>query len=248
MTLQRPIKTGEQGYILITAIWLLLLAGSIAALLVLRSLTTAADAADRQERVENQLILEAGFETVFADRLVNGISSPWWLLPAEGRVTLDGASAHVRLTSESGRIDINEAEPALIAAALQGLGVSSASRDRFLTRLQSLRAQKQLISSFAHLRQIEAEAIDQSICLEEHFTFTSGLVAPRRDHMSAGLSRALGYSLSSSQAPAEAGAALRVQVRSPVGQTLIAVARFSSDQQNPLAMSSWSTDHQCINR
>lgn len=248
MTLQRPIKTGEQGYILITAIWLLLLAGSIAALLVLRSLSTATDAADRQEAIENKFILEAGFETVFADRLVNGISSSWWLLPAESSVILDGASAHIRLTSESGRIDINEAEPALIAAALQGLGVNSASRDRFLTRLHSLRARKHLISSFAHLRHVEAEAIGQSICLEEHFTFASGLAEPRRDQMSGELSQALGYSLSGSQAPAEAGAALRVQVRSPVGQTLIAVARFSSDQQNPLAISSWSIDHQCINR
>src|SRR5688572_4437400 len=99
---------------------MLVLAGAITAVLMLRSLAGATAAVEHEEGIERKLALESAIETMLADRLFNGPRSGWWMTPVQGRIAMDGGDVAIRITSESGRLDVNVADPALIDSALRG--------------------------------------------------------------------------------------------------------------------------------
>jgi len=76
-------KRSEQGYILITAMWLLLLGGSIVALLMLRNLHAAEAYSDDRPQLQLRYAQESAVETVVADILFNGPRSEFARLPAK---------------------------------------------------------------------------------------------------------------------------------------------------------------------
>lgn len=189
----RPIRKGEQGFVLIAATWLLVLAGAVVALLMLRGLTDARDAKAEGELFRHKLALDGAVETVVADRLFNGSRSQWSRVPAQGSVDVDGIAVRARSTSESGRLDLNVADLALVDRALQGLGVGATNRRIVLGRLQQLRGRNEKLSSFAALEALLSQAQqDTTVCLADMMTFNSGLAQPRPGQMPGKLSFALG--------------------------------------------------------
>jgi general secretion pathway protein K len=238
---------GERGFVLIAAIWLLILAGSITAILMLRSVAAATAAADQSDSVAGRLALESAIETVIADRLFNGTRSRWWLAPSEAAVPIGARQVRVRLTSESGRIDVNLADPALIDAALRGLGVRSAERGRIVARLRALRAMKRRIGSLAELGSLVAGAgAAAGTCLPDHLTYVSGLAEPRPDQMSRRLARALGRPGGASMpAGLESGAALRVEAMEAATAPIVAIVRISGAADRPVQISAWGAPSPC---
>jgi general secretion pathway protein K len=248
-----PDGERERGFVLIAAIWLLILAGSIAAILMLRSLAAATAAADRTEEVERRLALESATETLLADRLFNSQRSRWWQAPTEGAVMIGAREVRLRMTSESGRLDVNNADIELIASALRGLGVAKGDRDRIVQRLTALRTLKKGISSAAELDALIAGvATPPEICLGEELTFVSGLAEPNPNHMSAALSRALGGRGGArgdgAAAPVEGGAALRIEAREPGGAPLVSIVRLVGLPDRPLETSVWAMPSSCAAR
>jgi hypothetical protein len=237
----RGPEAGERGFVLIAAIWLLILAGTITAVLMLRSLAAATAAAEHQDGAERRLALESAIETMLADRLFNGQRSAWWLTPASGSIDIDGRKVGLRVTSESGRIDVNIADPALIEGALRGLGVSAGDRAPIVSRLQALRARKRTVGSLAELDSLIAGASRAAgTCLAEHLTYVSGLAEPRPDQISAELSRALsGRGGDDRPGEPEGGAALRIEASDAEGGAMIAIARMSGVIEQPLQISAW---------
>lgn len=241
-----PERSGERGFVLIAAIWLLILAGSITAVLMLRSLAGSAAASGHQEALARRLALESAIETMLADRLFNGGRSPWWLVPAEGTIAVDGRQVTLRVTSESGRLDVNAADPKLLDGTLRGFDLAPAERERILDRLLALRATKKRIGSLAELTGLVGNA-GGSVCLPDQLTYLSGLATPRPDQMSPELAHAIGAAISNAGARSdvEGGAALRVEARDADGAAMIAIIRSSGLPDRPLLVSAWGDSPPC---
>lgn len=245
-----PETPGERGFILIGTIWLLVLAGSIAAVLMLRSLGAATEAAAGAEALQRKLALESATETVLADHLFNDIRGRWWLLPATGQVTVGGQNVNVRITSESGRLDVNEADPRLIDNALRAMGIDARNRDPIINRLIERRSMRQPIATFAALRSLLAAGPASHPCIINNLTFVSGRPEPRPSHMSPLLSRALASPATapaSAREAAEPGAALRIEAMTPEGASLMTVARIGAGSL-PLSVAAREISPQRCNR
>jgi len=237
---------GERGFVLIAAIWLLILAGSITAILMLRSLSLAAGAAADGDALARRLALAGAIETALADRIFNGERSPWWLTPSESTVAIGGRRVTVRLSSESGRLDVNEADPALIDAALRGAAVAPSERARIVTRLQAFRAANRRLLSPAALDMLLAEAgAAAGSCLPDQLTTSSGMAQPRPDQMPRALARALGIAGGDSLVIPEPGAPMRVEAAEAGGAHVVAVLRMSGTPERPVVFAAWNEAPSC---
>jgi len=249
------VRTGrpgseEQGFVLIAAIWLLILAGSITAILMLRSLAAATAAAEHQDLIERRLALDSAVETMLADRLFNSSLSTWWAAPAGGTIAIGKRQISLRVTSESGRLDVNGADPALIDTALQGFGIAASERTRITARVTALRTTKRRVSSLPELTALigSARARDGA-CLADALTWVSGLAEPRPEHMPRDLARALGgrggATGEAGRSPPEAGAALRIEASEAGGSSMIAIVRASGLPEQPTSVSVWGAPMPC---
>ena len=241
---------GERGFVLIAAIWLLILAGSITAILMLRSLAASTAATDRSVEVERRLALESAIETVLADRLFNSARSRWWLVPSEGSILIRGMEVRLRMTSESGRIDLNYADPTLIDSALRGMGIDAGARRIMLNRILALRTLNNSIRSVSEHDAIIAEIQPTSaVCLSDQFTFVSGLSQPQTDQMSETLSLALGLPAARTEkgasSPVEGSTALRIEARAGMGSPLTSIVRLTGLPGRPYEVSVWMAEKAC---
>jgi general secretion pathway protein K len=246
-----PPGPKEQGFVLIAAIWLLILAGSITAILMLRSLAGATAAAEHQDSIERRLALDSAIETMLADRLFNGNRSSWAMAPAAGTIAIGDRVISLSVTSESGRLDVNAADPALIDRALQGFGMDSVERTRIVARLAALRATKRKIGSLPELTALIGEARGRGgACIADSLTWVSGLPEPRPDQVSRELAAALGGRGGATGEPApslpEGGAALRVEASAAGAAATIAIVRTSGLPQQPLSVSVWGAATPCL--
>lgn len=214
----RPAE--EQGFVLIGAIWLLILCGAIASVLTLRAVSSyrAANVAERE--LADALALDTGLETIVADLLMNGQGSRWAMIPAESMLTsANGRELTVRISSDLGRLDVNEAEPDALEDVLSELGLQAAERTRLLGSIALRRSAKKPVSSFEELRALFAAASPgRDICLEQHFTLFSGLAKPQP---------ALGL------APIAPGAPVRIELRLAGGGALTAWLRITGLLDQP---------------
>ncbi len=96
--------------ILIAVIWMLILVSAIVAVLMLRGMSRAVDANAAGQALTQKLL-------------------------AEGTVTIGRKQIQMQVSSESGRLDINEASLELIDRALIRLGVEAGERRVVLDRL-----------------------------------------------------------------------------------------------------------------
>jgi general secretion pathway protein K len=236
---------GERGFILIAAVWLLVLAGAITAVLMLRSLSLATSVAGQGEAYQRRLALEGAMETVLADRIFNGVRSRWWLTPSEGLVAVAGKQIRVRLSSESGRLDVNEADPAALDAVLRSFGIAPTPRVAIAARLQALRAKSRRVASFAALDAIlEGVGAPKGTCPVEELTFSSALAQPRPDQMSESLARALGIPGGGVPSPPEPGAPMRIEAfQGRAGAT--AIVHLTADPLRPVLYSGWDEAPDC---
>lgn len=239
---RRCAPEGEEGFVLIATIWLLVLAGSIVIVLVLRGMNDARDARSEGELLRQKLALDGAIETVIADRLFNGSRSQWSRVPAQGNIDADGIAVQVKSTSESGRLDLNVADLALIDRAFQGLGVGAGSRRIVLGRLQQLRGRGENLSSLAEMEVLLAEAQrDTTTCLADMVTMSSGLGQPRVGQMPAKLAFALGTTAGGVDGPAnaeqfQAGEPQRLEAQIHAKNTRIAILRLSAQMRNGMAL------------
>lgn len=213
--MERP--QSESGFILIAAIWLLILGGSIAALLLLRAQSASVKATAAEDMLAGTLAIDAAVETVIMDVLVNGSRSQWAILPATGHVSIEDAQLDVRITSELGRVDLNEAEIKIIEQALARYQVSPAAAGRLKVTLLRRRGENRPLRSWS-----EVEAIlPRSGCLAEHFTIFSGLAVPQRasgpDNY--GTDRGMAPEMPSSELTG--GTPLRIEINSRKGSATI---------------------------
>lgn len=243
----------EEGFILVTAVWLLILGGALASLLLLHALTLSTRTSDDEQRIAAQLSAQAAVETVLADILFRGMRSKWSDSPAQGTVRIGSREVLVEVTSESGRLDINEALPETIEGALRGFNVPAAVRKRVLAAVTLLRSRQRRVGSFAELEALLTQPpFPDGTCLADFFTFDSGLAEPTAAHLSPPLVQALARGagraklVSAGPAPHPPNAALRFRVTGAGGAEITAVARLSGRLEAPILVSGWSATRPCM--
>ncbi|MEP2990031.1 MAG: hypothetical protein ABJN65_01165 [Parasphingorhabdus sp.] len=223
-------KQGERGYILVTAMWLLLLGASIVALLMLKNLGRGEEISFEREQLQIQYVQESAVETVVADMLFNGPRGEFVLLPAKTSYIIDGTQVTVRVTSESGKIDVNQADPSLIDRALRGFGISALQRQSFISQIKVERANGRLFQSNGDVESAMEKSgiIDRDgFCVSRYFTVYSGLASPQTNQMDAPLARALGQPTLEAAGKAGTGAAMKIEITSDGNAPLNVIIRTS---------------------
>jgi hypothetical protein len=174
------IQPNEGGYVLITAIWLLLIAAALLAILVAQNERLNKNIRFEQKFIARQMALESGLQNIIADS-VNEISQGKPLsIPVIKRYQIGGFNIIAQLIDENGKLDVNNSDPELIRRALQGLGVSSDIAVNFTQQLTRMRKAQKKISSLEEIDlSLEAAGLDQTrsgFCPRRYFTIyaTSG--------------------------------------------------------------------------
>lgn len=229
------LPRAERGFVLIGAIWLLVLAGAIGAALLLRSLGEARNAAAESRALSDRMILDGAGEAAFASLLFDGQRSP--LTGGAGAVTIGGTRVGLRVTSEGSRFDVNEADPALIESALRALNVPAAGRTRIVAQLTEARTVRRRLASHAELRRLLGPDAGP---FEDVFTLYSGLPQPAGGQTPEDLARSLAAPAGPPQ-PIElrGGTPIRIDLALPSGARLTAVARLTAMQDDPLSVQRW---------
>lgn len=232
-------RSNDRGFVLIGAIWLLVLAGAVGAALLLRSLAEARTAAAESGALADRIALDGAAESAFASLLFSGPRST--LASGGGTVTIGGQQITLRVSSEATRFDLNEADPLFIDGVLHGLKVSPDERNRIVEALTEARSKNRRMSSQAELRQL----LGSSVPLEDAFTLYSGLSKPASGEQPDVLARRL-LSPAAEPEPVElrAGTPLRVDASLPRGAHLTVVARLTGLQDDPLAVQRW--EHRAV--
>lgn len=180
------VHTAEQGYALISALWLLLLAASIAALLMSRAVTSAHAVASERRSVTEQLRLESALETAMADLVINTVNARIGSMPTRADYRVDGVLVHIAASRESDRVDINDAPMEVIDAELQQAGVAANVRQAIVNSLVIRRGQAQRLASNQAIARLFSRANSGEVgseatpCIAARFTVHGGrrLVAP----------------------------------------------------------------------
>jgi hypothetical protein len=190
--------------VLISALWLLLLAGVLTALILAQTRERAEDVRDGGDALRLRHALASAIATVNADRLFAGPASHWWKLPAQGTVEIEGVTVTLALSNEAERIDLNRASREAIVAALDRLArerpevMAGVERDALVLGIEARRASE---VPFYSAREVvglvrndlvqfvpnEAEGEDgvesisaaARLTISDYFTVASGLEAPR---------------------------------------------------------------------
>lgn len=241
-------RTGERGFVLIGAIWILVLCGAIAALLLARSMAAGTAAAAEGERLRTRMALEAAVETAIADLLLFGQRSRFAALPTEQAIEIGGRTVRIRATAESGRLDLNHADPKRIERVLAGLGWDSSARDALLARIAAGRAGETPLRDLSELRWLLARRDGGAgdVCAEDMLTVFSGRPEPDAGHMDPGLARLLGEPPAQRSAPpVRIGDAVRIEAQADDGGRLRAVIRTAGLLRRPVQRMAWEFDRGC---
>jgi hypothetical protein len=175
-------RQSEQGFVLLAALWLLLLVGSIAAFLMLRSIRASTELKAEEQALRERHALSSAVDTIIADVIFNGPRSQWRSLPASGAIVIDGETVQIRLSPENGRLDLNGASPETIDDLLRGLDVPAQTRSRLLASLNLRRAAAKPIGSMSELESVlKAAGLEarSRTCLLDLLTPFTALPAPR---------------------------------------------------------------------
>lgn len=231
---------GEQGYVLISAIWMLALAGSIVAYLMLGSVEASLETRSAGELLKARLALDAALETIVADRIINGDRSNWSRAPMAGTIMIDDVAVQIRSTDESLRIDINRADMQVLDLVLRQAGLREREKQAALGRIALARGQEQPVRSLvemgailAHYNRIEGER-----CLLDIFTATAGTqnTSPTSEHLSSA------HALPETLRP---GTIQRLELKVPQGMARTVLMRIIGQQRDAMAVVDWSEGQMC---
>lgn len=242
-------RAGEDGFVLVSAIWLLLLGAAIVAVIQLTVLNRAKSIAFERGQLERRLALETAYETAVADILFNGPRSSFAKLPGQTDYTLNGVSVRISVSSESGKLDINQADPALIDRALMGLGVDATKRSALQGSLLNMRS-----STSAKLSPSEMEQLLQEVglgpsggqCIARYFTAHSGLQRPTSGQMAPELAQAIGEPNVPMEFGIQPGQALEIVITAKSFQPLKAIVRITGRLDQAVELLDWKFSRWCL--
>ena len=178
MAMRPGPDAGERGYALIGVIWLLVFAGSVTALLLMRASDRMNEVKKQGDLVRGSLALEGALDAIAAERLFGNADSPW-MTAGSHSIDMDGISVSGTIGAEEQRLDINRATAEAIDGELQAGGVSRQTRMRTLGSIAEARAAGERIGSLAALSALLGDAQREAKgCLLDHLTAFGGRAQP----------------------------------------------------------------------
>jgi hypothetical protein len=237
-------QVDENGYVLISALWLLVLSAAVVATILARNAEQARSVRSSALDLQRQLDFEAAAETIVADLVLRGGGSQWSQLPSAGTVTLHGRTIATKLSSESGRLDLNAADLAIIDRALQGLGASGTQRAEFVSHLKRIREKQEKFRYFPD----DVGGISESVglgCAADVFTVYSGLSQPDETQIDHKLAGALHRPVDSGfqKSNQRQGEAVRMILTHADGAKVRVVVRIGGIGKH--AVLGWNTQRTC---
>lgn len=238
----------ERGYILITAVWMLLLGASVVAVIMVHNLRQAEELSFERTQTQIKYAQESAIETVMADMMFNGPRSEFARLPTDTTYNIHGVKMEVSVASESGKIDVNQADLKLIDSALRGFGIAASGRQAFSQILESERNAGRFLESpvdIALAIERAGIAFSEGFCVSDHFTTYSGLTQPAPDQMHPELARALGQVSLPQETRTRPGAAIQIVVNDKMTPPIKTVARTSSLIGKAFSLLDWNEREGC---
>lgn len=116
----RAVALGERGYVLLTTMWLLLLAGSIAGLMLLTTVERSRSTKEYMDEAEAVHALDSALATAVADRLFASQTAQGG--GASQQIDMEGVVVSVQTSSETSRIDLNTANAEIVGQAIRERG------------------------------------------------------------------------------------------------------------------------------
>jgi len=243
-----PRYSDPNGYVLITSIWMLLLCSAMVALVMLQNLNISKEVSVQQKAVDIRDAQESIVETVVADILFRGPRSQFATLPQTASYQFNDIDIKVRVTAESGKIDMNKTRLDLIDRALRGLGVQGSNRESFLSIIEANRKASTTLTSMAEVARIVQSANiseDANICLLKFLTVFSGLNRPQAAQLDKELARALGQPMTNRTAPVPIYEARTIVLEAKDMSSIRTVVRVNGLLNQNYETLDWDRGHFC---
>lgn len=240
-------STDANGFALVNVIWLLLLGAALVSAIQLATIASVEEQAFDQKQIERELAMESAFETAMADILFYGNGGAFRQLPATTNYQIDGFSLTVHISGENGKLDLNQAEPALIDRALRGFDIPSSQRESIIDAILAKRGNDVRIQTVADIEQIfGVNGVELSspfgsgdFCPSRFFTPFSGLAQPSTVGMEPRLARALNLIPAGQTSEFQTGQVNRVRIEARDGPPLITYIRITGNLDQPVKIIDW---------
>lgn len=243
----RGPEPSEQGFVLVTAIWLLALCAAVALALMWIARERMQASRSRADLIQAAASLEAAVYSVLFDLLSRGDASQWSQDGAAGTIDTDAGPVQIRISLESGRIDLNSVDLDVLDTGLRGLGYGARERDRISRSLLELRAANHRVASWAEAKQILApiQAVQPDRCLTDLFTFSGGMARPDPAAAPQPVAEALDYLPAAQRAKVAPGQAVRVRAAIGAGDGVEVIARITGLLRSTYSIDSWQANSTC---
>ena len=239
-------EPASSGYALITTIWFMLLGTAIVSSLMIIALNNAEATLEYEQELTSQLAHESVLETIVADIVFNGPRSSWAALPHQAEYRISGKRFTVSMRSESGKIDINSADTALIGRALQGLAIPSNQQVYLLDQIEKRRSTGLPFRTLSEWNIRQFQESNNRACLDRNFTIASGLARPIENHMSKALARALAVPFANTSHRFQLGNAVTVKIKQgATGSYINYILRISGNPKGPYNILDVSSPIEC---
>jgi hypothetical protein len=231
---QMETPHSEQGFALIVVIWLMMFAGSVTAVLLLRASTAMKEARQEAAYIQEALALDGAADAIAAERLFGRPGSPW-AIAGTSSIDMDGVAISGRISPEEQRLNMAKASAAAVDAVLQSAGIDRPLRRQVLGRLASAGLEADGTGSMVQLAHILAPAqVRTQACLLDRFTMFGG--RSQAAFADAG---------SETGQPILPGALFRLELRSPGGQVRAMLLRIAPANLSPVFVSDWRMGSYC---
>lgn len=186
----------DEGFILLTSVWLLVLGGAIAAAVMLnaRSAVRSVKAAE-QQTVANDALVSAR-DQVIADLISAGRFSRWAQSASAGNLNTDGnISVEMQVSQEGGRLDVLSSQSDTLDSLFASLDIPAALRNTARASLDDVRVAaqsgKRPLQSLRQLQALRGWTPQLTACLVPLITIHSAMPTPSPSAAPAELARLL---------------------------------------------------------
>lgn len=237
----------EDGFVLVTAIWLLALCAAVALALMWIARERAQTSQSRADEVRSALGLESAVYGVLFDILSRGDASRWAEDGAAGTVDTSTGPVQIQISLETGRLDLNAVDIDVLDTALRGLGYNARDRDDISKSLLKLRTANHRIANWSEAERILAplQFAQPERCLTALFTFSGGTAQPDPAAAPSALAEALDLVPSGQRAKVAPGQAVRIRAAAGSGVGVVVIARVTGLLRAVYSIDSWRTNSIC---
>lgn len=241
--------SNEQGFALLSVLWLLLLATVLVASLAFWTTQSVQTRSLLSQELEAKRILYTAFEIIVFDLITNGRDSEWVAQsgPVTGPLDILGTRVDVTVSADAGKVDINAADDATILLVLKAAGASESKADTLLFKIHEAQKARSDLPKLATMREVQSvfrDANDDFACVEPLITVHTGAKRPLFEKAPPNLQKALGPKVTQRSVMSIAAQELTAQVFRLAltfeKRTVAARVLLTGDNQKPYWLYSWS--------